>query len=50
MQKAIKSKEKLQNSRKFVNKKIVTEISPSLEFYMAEEYHQKYFLKENGNL
>jgi len=46
--KAIRSKERLQNSGRFANKKIVTEISPSLEFYRAEEYHQKYLLKKGG--
>jgi len=43
-QTALKSKEKLESSGKF-SKKIVTEIVPSLEFYKAEEYHQKYFQK-----
>lgn len=30
------------------NKKIVTEISPIQPFYPAEEYHQKYFQKNNA--
>jgi peptide-methionine (S)-S-oxide reductase len=41
---AEKSKEKLNSSGKF-SKDIVTEVIPSLEFYSAEEYHQKYFQK-----
>jgi methionine-S-sulfoxide reductase len=38
------SKEKLGNSGKF-SKPIVTEILPAQPFYPAEEYHQKYYLK-----
>lgn len=38
------SKESLGKSGKF-QKPIVTEILPVLEFYPAEEYHQKYYLK-----
>jgi peptide-methionine (S)-S-oxide reductase len=30
------------------NKKIVTEISPINEFYLAEEYHQRYFEKNKS--
>lgn len=41
------SKEKLQTSKKFKNKKIVTEIIPAGKFWLAEEYHQKYYKKHN---
>lgn len=41
---AEKSKEKLAGSRKF-SRPIVTEIVPAVEFYRAEEYHQKYLMK-----
>ena len=41
---AEKSKEELVKSGKF-QKQIVTEIIPAPEFYKAEEYHQKYFVK-----
>jgi methionine-S-sulfoxide reductase len=39
------SKEKLAKSGKF-SKPIVTEILPVMPFYPAEEYHQKYYLKQ----
>ena len=43
---AKKSKESLEKSGKFQNP-IVTEIVPAPTFYKAENYHQKYFVK-NG--
>jgi methionine-S-sulfoxide reductase len=39
------SKEALAKSGKF-SKPIVTEILPAMPFYPAEEYHQKYYLKQ----
>ncbi|HET6458028.1 MAG TPA: peptide-methionine (S)-S-oxide reductase MsrA [Nitrosopumilaceae archaeon] len=39
------SKEKLQSSDKFKDKKIVTEIILASSFYKAEDYHQQYFEK-----
>ncbi len=39
------SKEKVQSSNKFQDRKIVTEIIPASQFYMAEDYHQQYFKK-----
>ena len=43
---AIESKNKLELSRIY-NSDIATEILPSSTFYRAEEYHQKYFDKNN---
>ncbi|MEK7528248.1 MAG: peptide-methionine (S)-S-oxide reductase MsrA [Patescibacteria group bacterium] len=42
------SRDALEKSGKF-GKPIVTEIIPALEFWRAEEYHQKYFLKNGGS-
>ena len=44
---AIASKEKLEKSGKY-KKPIVTEIMPASTFYKAEEYHQKYWLKNKN--
>ena len=41
---AIGLKQKLQSSDRY-RKSIVTEITPALEFYRAEDYHQQYFEK-----
>ncbi|MGI0068618.1 MAG: peptide-methionine (S)-S-oxide reductase MsrA, partial [Nitrosopumilaceae archaeon] len=41
---AKKSKEELQNSGKY-GKKIVTEVIPASEYYVAEGYHQQYYQK-----
>lgn len=43
---ALVSKEKEQKKNKA---KIVTEIIPAQPFYKAEEYHQKYFMKQGRN-
>ncbi len=42
------SKERLQSSGQYKNP-IVTEITPTSEFYKAEEYHQQYFEKRGGH-
>jgi len=41
---AIASKEKLERSGRY-KKAIATEIMPAVEFYPAEDYHQKYYMK-----
>ena len=41
---ALASKGRLQNSGKYKNA-VVTEIMPAVEFYPAEDYHQKYYMK-----
>jgi peptide-methionine (S)-S-oxide reductase len=41
---AKKSRDELQNSGKYT-KKIVTEVIPASEYYVAEDYHQQYYQK-----
>lgn len=42
---AEKSKQNLQNSKRFGHHKIVTAIQPAVPFYEAEDYHQDYYKK-----
>jgi peptide-methionine (S)-S-oxide reductase len=42
------AEESLNAQQKKYDKKIVTEISPLQEFYLAEEYHQNYFEKNKS--
>lgn len=44
---ALLAKEKLQQSGRYKSK-IMTEITPAVKFWPAEEYHQKYLQKKGG--
>lgn len=45
---AEESKQRLQESAKYQNREIVTELVPAGPWYRAEEYHQKYVMKKGG--
>lgn len=47
---AEKMKKELQESMKYGPLTIATEILPAKEFYIADEYHQKYLLKRGQNI
>ena len=44
----LESEQKLNSLQGDYNNNIVTEIKKATEFYLAEEYHQKYFEKHGA--